>query len=325
MGFTNLKLYQKEVVKLLDNSFKKDRLVHTYIFAGPRGTFKKEAARYFASLVLCEVDGACGQCKECQKIASGKNPHLFYLNPDGEYIKKEQISSLEHEFSLTSKEKRVFIIDGIDKATSSSANTLLKFLEEMNDTCYGILITENINKVLPTIISRSQIINFKPINKRIIYADLIEDGLDEEEASIISTLTTNIDEAKNLANDKNLLKVIDLVRKIGFALETKDVDPILVLTEEGKLLFNESSKLYHNYFLDILITLQNDKIKHLINENKYLVFTQTINQMNITVCLDKQIKILEKIMEKKTRAVYNVNMDLLYLEMLIEIMRCINE
>ena len=73
------------------------------------------------------------------------------------------MEQLEKEFTLSNIEEgtRVFIINDIDKATAAAANSLLKFLEEMNDGCYGILLTENLSNVLNTIKSRSQIVSFE--------------------------------------------------------------------------------------------------------------------------------------------------------------------
>ena len=136
-------------MKLINNSFNNDRLVQTYLFHGDKGTLKMDAALYLASLILCEAGGNCGVCDQCKIIERLTNPNVFIVSPDGDSIKKEQIDNLEHEFSLTSDSKRIFIIKDIDKATLASSNSLLKFLESLNENSYGVLLTENINLVIP--------------------------------------------------------------------------------------------------------------------------------------------------------------------------------
>lgn len=320
MNYDNLIKYQKQVVSLLNNSFHKKRLVHTYLFVGERGTYKKDAALYLASLLLCEKHNACLECDQCKQILSNTNPNVFVVSPDKDVLRKEQILALEREFSLSSNSPRVFIIEEIDKATQASSNSLLKFLEEANENCYGVLLTENINLVLPTIKSRSQIINFLPINRNIIFEELLQNNIDEETSGIISTITTNFDEALNLAKDDNMIKIIDLAKKISVGFEKENVDNIIVMNESGKFL-QESNKTYHNYFVDVLITLQNDKIKYLLNKYDQLVAKHFLNDNPPILSMDEEIKILEIVMELKTKIKYNINMDLAYMQMLVEIKR----
>ncbi|HHU56443.1 MAG TPA: hypothetical protein GXZ48_07135 [Acholeplasmataceae bacterium] len=303
--FSRLQNLQSEVYHLLKNSYKKSRLVHTYLFSGEPGTLKSEASKFLASLLLCENKDACGKCKECKSILDETSSKIFTIVPDGQSIKKQQILDLEREFSLTSNDVRIFIIHDIDKATSASANSLLKFLEEANENCYGILLTENIDNVIPTIRSRCQVIYFKPINREFVYNKLLEKKVNKDLAKTISLLTYNIDEALKLAEDELFQNVYKLAKKLSDNLNTNKA--ITIMGTEGKFLFRES-KEYNEYFLDILIAMQNYKVKMKINSNE----------------INKEIKILEIMMELKKKIRYNLNMELAYLQMLIEIARCSN-
>ena len=166
MDFTNLFTNQPNVVKVINKSFNNDRLSQVYLFHGQKGTLKMDAALYLASMILCEAGGNCGMCDQCKRIERLTNPNIFIISPDGETIKKEQVEALEHEFSLASDNKRIFIIRDIDKATLAASNSLLKFLESLNDNNYGILLTENINLVIPTIKSRAISLHFSPKTKK---------------------------------------------------------------------------------------------------------------------------------------------------------------
>ena len=117
MDFTRFKKTQKKVLKLIENSYKKNRLVHAYLFEGAKGTPKIEGAYYLANLLMCRGENKpCGECLDCQRILNGEHPRIFYIEPIQDTIKKEQIEALEHEFSRVSLEEgvRVFIIKDID-------------------------------------------------------------------------------------------------------------------------------------------------------------------------------------------------------------------
>ena len=114
MDFKNLFNNQKTVTKLLKNSFDQDRLFHTYLFAGPRGSLKFDASMYLASLVLCDEGGSCGKCKECVGIDKYSNEHLYIVSADGDSIKKEQIEALEHEFGYSGEEIKKMALECIN-------------------------------------------------------------------------------------------------------------------------------------------------------------------------------------------------------------------
>ena len=317
MDFSNLFTTQPQVVKLINNSFQSNHLVNTYLFYGEKGTLKMDVALYFASLVLCEAGGACGVCEQCKRIEQLTNPNIFIISPEQETIKKEQIDSLEHEFALSSDYKRVFIIKDIDKATLSASNSLLKFLESLNEGDYGILLSENINLVLPTIKSRSVLVHFLPKAKQLISKELINRGVIEDNSRAIATITNNSSEAMNMAKDKMFNQILDLVKKIGVDIEDESKNITLELVTEGNFL-KQLEKKYHIYFLDLLINIQSDKVKkQLCMDN--LVFSDTLEFCQLTLSRKQEVKILEIILNYKEKMKYNINIDLMYTSMLIEI------
>lgn len=319
MNFNELFNNQPEVIKVINNCFKNSRLAHTYLFYGERGTLKMDTAMYLSSLVLCKAGGSCGICDECEKIEKLINPNIFIITPDGENIKKEQIENLEHEFMMTSDSIRVFIIKDIDKATLQASNSLLKFLESLSENCYGILLTENINQVIPTIKSRSICLHFTPINSLKIINELILKGIKGDYARAIAKLTNNINEAYTLATDKVMLQIIELVIVIGLDIEKQINRLYLDMIEKGDFL-KKVDKTYNGYFLDLLIHFQNDKLKKLmkIKEN---IFNETLTNESIQLSEKKEIKIIELLLEYRQKIRYNINLELMYTEMLIQIER----
>ena len=317
MDFSNLFTNQPEVVKMINKSFNNNRLSQVHIFHGQKGTLKMDAALYLASLVLCEAGGNCGICDQCKKIERLINPNIFIVSPDGESIKKEQVEAIEHEFSLSSEYKRVFIIKDIDKATPSASNSLLKFLESLSDDTYGVLLTENINSVIPTIKSRAINVHFTPKSKNIISQELINRGKNEDLSRAISVLTNNISEAIEMSNDIILDQIISLVQKLGCDIE-EEKDISLSLVENGNIL-KQIEKNYHNYFIDLFIHFQNDKVKKLLCINDGIIFEDTLDINPINLSRKQEVKILEILLSYKEKLKYHINIDLMYTAMMIEI------
>jgi DNA polymerase-3 subunit delta' len=275
-----------------------------------------DAAFYLASLVLCDDGGICGKCDECIKIEKWANPHLYLVSPDGDSIKKEQIEALEHEYGFASDHTRVFIIQNIDKATLTASNTLLKFLEELGENCYGVLLTENLNKVIPTIKSRCQIVNFLPISSDVVCDDLMKKGYDEERSKIISSLTNNRSLGIRYAKDKDIDKIINLVSLISAKFEEGDSGYIEFLSKGSFL--NNLDRDKNRMFLDLLIRNQNDKINILINRKDNIIF-KGLEFTNIMLDKEAEIKILEAILKFRERIDSNANLDIIYTQMFVEI------
>jgi len=328
MNFDDLKNNQKEVLRLLENTFLKNRLVHTYLFEGVKGTPKIEAAYYLAMLILCEGKTdkkPCLECRQCLNTMAFNNINVYLVKPEKESIKKEQIKELEHEFAHSALEggKRVFIIEDIDKATSEAANSLLKFLEESNDNNYGILITDNIQKVLLTIKSRSQVISFREVPKATLIHELQLNDVLKEDALIFASITNDFQEALLYNTDEKVKKIIELVKEIGRVLILRTRSATVVLYKNGLFLLKETSKKYHNIFIDLLITYLNDQLLCLSDQKDKMVFFEEISKIESYIVNDiaKTSSLIEKLFEFRNRLNYNVNIELMYCQMLEEIAR----
>lgn len=323
MDFSTLLRTQAKVVKLLNNSLLKNRLVGIYLFEGAKGTQKIEAAYYFASLLMCErPNKPCGECLSCKRIKEGKHPRIFFVEPGVKgSILKSQIDDLEHEFSRVSLEEgiRVFIIKDIDKATLEASNRLLKFLEETSSTTYGILTTENLQSIINTIKSRSQIVSFSKVPRDVVIEEYIKRGIKEEHSRVLSTLTNDINEGLAYSKDEKITAIIELVKAIDEAIWFKEKEPILVLNEMGKALMNEKDKMYHNMFIDLMATMINDHIYYKLNQKNEITFTSV--DLDVDCEVKELFTIVEKVLVYKQKIKYNVNVELMYMQMLIEIVR----
>ena len=148
--------------KTLSNALARQTFAHAYLFQGPAGTAKKEMALLFAQSVFCphaEEGIACGQCDTCRRVAALEYADLSYIDGSETSIKKADILRLQENFSRTSLETspyRIYIMDHAENATADALNSLLKFLEEPQPGIIAVLISDQPELLLATIVSRCQ-------------------------------------------------------------------------------------------------------------------------------------------------------------------------
>lgn len=170
---------------LLSNSIKYEKLSHAYLFETNNNPNSLDIIYSFVKEILCPRNTTCDKCNICSRIDNGNYLDLKIINPDGMQIKKEQMSELQDEFSKVTIEgnKKIYIINECDKMNAQASNSILKFLEEPVDNIIAILVTNDINKVLKTIISRCQVVSLtNTVNVESIYIYLayllIKDNVD---------------------------------------------------------------------------------------------------------------------------------------------------
>lgn len=181
-------------IKVLQRSIERGRVHHAHIFSGPEGVGKRLTAVSLAKALNCREMAAdfCGHCVSCKKIDDGNHPDVKIVEPDGQFIKIDQIRELQHDLQFRPFEgkKRVFIIDSADRMGLPAANSLLKTLEEPPRDSILILVTANLHSLLPTIISRSQRLSFSSLRIADVERVLVEKrGLDARSSRIIAAIT----------------------------------------------------------------------------------------------------------------------------------------
>jgi DNA polymerase-3 subunit gamma/tau len=155
---------QEHVAKTLVNALATERVSHAYLFCGPRGTGKTSTARILAKAVNCLTNGKgepCNQCAMCQAITEGRALDVIEVDAASN-TGVDNIRDLREKVNYAPNEarKKVYIIDEVHMLSTPASNALLKTLEEPPPHAMFILATTEVQKLLPTILSRCQRFDF---------------------------------------------------------------------------------------------------------------------------------------------------------------------
>ncbi|MCM1131464.1 MAG: hypothetical protein NC310_05095 [Roseburia sp.] len=281
---------QQHIYDVLKQNKINDRLSHAYLFYGDEGVGKKEMAYALACLFYCEHDG-CFSCDTCQSILNDQHLNVTYIGvlESKKLISKEQITALQEEFSKTSllEGPRIYIVDGIDTASASAQNSLLKFIEEpINNTpTIGIFIATDLANVVSTIVSRCSLIHFPSIEVKKLVKQLEKEGIDSLDAALCSLTTNNIAEAKAFFQTKTYTDTKTFFLDF-LAIKNKKQAVLLYINQASK--FNsDTMKLFFKWLIafyedifkiedkeDLILTSLYDKILLYAKMENVVVYTQ---------------------------------------------------
>jgi DNA polymerase-3 subunit gamma/tau len=159
---------QQHITTTLKNAIKSGHLAHAFLFCGPRGVGKTTCARILAKTINCEnptPDGeACNECHSCRSFNEGTSMNIHELDAASNNSVEDIRSLVEQvRFAPQAGKYKVYIIDEVHMLSSAAFNAFLKTLEEPPPYAIFILATTEKHKILPTILSRCQIFDFKRI------------------------------------------------------------------------------------------------------------------------------------------------------------------
>ena len=298
---------KQDLQEIIDNN----TISHSYMFVGIDGIGKKLIAKEFARKILClnKQNQNCATCDSCIKFNSGNNPDFLEIFPDGNSIKIAQMREMQEKVYQKPivSDKKVFIIDQVEKMTEEAQNSLLKTLEEPPEYMVIILITSNENKLLNTVKSRCIRINFTGLSKQDItkYAGAHQINISSQNllemcgGSIgkLEKINENIDDynslelATNKLIDGKLKNVVEEMNCFNILYESKEIiqdllDYMTVLI----YLHISKEKDYRQKFLNTV---------KLIEETKQRLNSNTNYDMSIDNLL---FKIWEEFNENNSRS-----------------------
>lgn len=297
---------QNLAYNILNNAISNNKLSHAYLFDSNENPDAMKLVISFAKLIVCSELNEEEKENVCRRIDDGNYLDIKIIDSDGIWIKKDELINLQSEFSKKSIEgnRKIYIINDAEKMNVQTANSILKFLEEPVDDIIAILIVNNINLVLPTIISRCQIIK---LNKKKNADTSMENFYYLFSNSKYGKISC--DEASSIID--NVINFASFIEKNGF-------DSIIY-----------SKKIWHNVFKDrensimgieLLINLYIDAIRYKSNlsVNFYKDKVDNIDLISSFNDLNRLTKKVNILIEAKNNLKRNLNINLLIDKLIID-------
>ena len=218
------------------------RVSHAYLFTGPAGSNKTTAAYAFAQAILCK-DHGCRTCDDCRRIERRKHPDVHFYAPEGAqgYL-VEQIREIVSSVSLAPIRARgkVYILDRVDLLGVSAANAFLKTLEEPVEGVTFILLGRTREAVLPTIVSRCQVVPFRLIPAREAAGILSQKtGVTPQQARIAieacnGSITRAMSFAKSAERSEFRARIMEVLANLALSDERDVLEYAAELIERAK-------------------------------------------------------------------------------------------
>lgn len=312
-SWSELESVQPLAFKILTNSIRNNRISHAYLINGQQGTGKKTLANLFVMSMFCQDRNdvePCFECLACKRVMSGNHPDVYWIEKDGNSIKNEQVDTLRKEFSYASNEsnRRIYVINDAETLTVNAANRLLKFLEEPVIETTAILLTSNVQSVIPTIRSRCQLLDLLPIDKESMQGKLIDLEIDENNAHLLSALTNNLDEAIIYNDEAKVYVARDLVVQLIEMLVHNYDERFLFIHQHWLTNFKDRKDI--DVALDILLLACNDIVKHQIDSEDVessLLPSETISKAAYKFTQRRLLEGIKSILATKQKLRQNIN------------------
>jgi DNA polymerase-3 subunit delta' len=261
---------QDNPIKVLRRAIATDRVPHAYLFSGIEGCGKMKTALALIEELFCESRNGCGTCPSCRHVGALQHPDLHIIEPDGQFIKIDQIRELQSTLNYRPYEapKKACIIDGADRLNPAAGNALLKTLEEPPGHALLILLTSRRSMVLPTILSRCQDLVFQALSEKVIEQQLVQDGMDEESSRIASSLANgSLKRGRDIVAENALAGRKEFLGTL-MSLSINDISPLFATAEQlstDKDSLMDKMELFTSFLRDILLV--NEKETEVINSD----------------------------------------------------------
>ena len=308
---------QEQLKEHLQNAIAMNKVSHAYIINGERNAGKEFIARVFAMALQCEKKEAepCGECHSCKQALSNNQPDIIYISHEKpNTIGVEDIrAQINNDIVIKpySSPRKIYIVNEGEKMTPQAQNALLKTLEEPPEYAVIVILTTNVEALLPTVLSRCVVLNMKPVSDALVKKYLMEQlGVPDYKANIcVAFARGNIGKAKLLASSEEFEKVKDEAISLVKNINDMEIHEIVKAIKK-----NSEYKFDVNDYLDILMAWYRDVLFFKATKDvNSLVFKEEIQQ--IMRVSDRSTyegieTIVNALQSAKKRLEANVNFDL---------------
>lgn len=308
---------QEQLKEHLQNAISTNKVSHAYIINGERSSGKEFIARIFAMALQCEKGGVdpCNECHSCKQALSNNQPDIIYIshekpNTIGVEDIRTQING-DIDIKPYSSPRKIYIMNEGEKMTVQAQNALLKTLEEPPEYAVILILTTNVDELLPTILSRCVVLNMKPVTDAQVKEYLMEElGVPDYKANIcVAFARGNIGKAKLLASSEEFEKVKDeaitLVKYIN-DMEINEIVKAIKKISEYKFDVNDYLDILSVWYRDVLLFKATKDVNSLIFKEEI----QQIMKVSDRSTYEGIETIVNALQQAKRRLEANVNFDL---------------
>lgn len=320
--FEEIKEQNKAKETLLDH-INNNKINHCYIFFGKDGTGRLPTALKFAQSLVCENNNACDECTNCKQFEKRSVADFMLVDvPEGKKeIPVDAVREIISEINIKPYifRKKIVIINNADKMNTNAQNAILKALEEPPSYVVFILIVSNMLALLPTIISRGNVINFSGLSDKAIKDILKEKYEVDIPASLLSLCSGSAKTAYEITADEKYKEIRKEILSSFYRFVTSP-------TEKNQLMLYSVITKYENekdFFINIMYTVITDM---LVADNKDILKNKDFDyDTQKTISKKKAYAVLNIISQMQLRLNTNVSFSLCVFSSLDEMRRILNE
>ncbi|KAA5806054.1 DNA polymerase III subunit delta' [Thermoanaerobacterium thermosaccharolyticum] len=275
------KIYgHKNILALFNKIVSSQKIANAYLFIGESGFGKEFMAKYFAMMINCKNGSKpCLSCPSCIQMISGNHPDIFFIEPDGISIKVETLRNVVINNAYVkpyNSYKKIFIIKEAEKMTEQAQNSILKTLEEPPEYGLFILTSSKMEGLLPTIVSRCEIIRFTRESDEVIEDYLInEKKIDRSKAKKIASIANGNYGKANLLIDEDYSRIRSELGDILYNVINQDK----ALRLESFKFFDENREMIDD-IIDIMFSYLRDlMILKLLGSEEYIINKDMVDKL----------------------------------------------
>ncbi len=308
---------QDQIREHLENAVSTKKISHAYILNGEKSSGKGFIAKVFAMALQCERGETepCQECRSCKQALSGNQPDIIFVSHEKpNTISVEDIrGQVNNDMGIKpySSPYKIYIVNEAEKMTAQAQNAILKTLEE--PPAYGVilLLTSNLNALLPTILSRCVVMNMKPVPDEIMRRYLMDKlQIPDYKAEVcVAFARGNVGRAKALASSEDFDQVkseaLSLLKYIQ-DMELYEIVTAIKKITEYKLEISDYLDIMAIWYRDVLLFKATNDVNHLIFREEITALRKCAHQSSYEG-IEEIIRALDK---AKKRLDANVNFDL---------------
>ena len=244
------------------------------------------------------------------------------LEPDGQFIKIDQVRDLISEMTMTGVEegRKIYVLHHADRLNVASANMLLKFLEEPDGDVMAILLTEQIQSILPTIRSRCQHVKFAKMPRPLLVQALIEQGITQTMAATVSMVTNELETAISLANDEQFAHARKTVLKLVETVNKNVHEAMLIVHDDWLPSFKDKREM--ELALDLLLFAYRDIVAIKANPEATCTYPdmyRSFNEMALRATYERLSSQMQSILQARASLQRNMNRTLLMEQLMLNL------